>query len=945
MLTQLQRRERAEAIDARLRYVVAHSLDAGAESVYILPSTGKKLDFGKQKNGWKLSRLLYRVGELELRDSLQTFLATRPLLRETFDHHAFIRTLGIIGTKQEVVILEELREQLVLTPLLQRTLQQSILQLTNAIPATTANIPQKLDKALADATLDLSTILTACTRDDAVNTWLYALYLRLRTESPELLGEFRAHLATLPLRGNYFQPLRHIWKAAEQLRDDATVATLFWQVWKAEPESKVRIAYEWKQNRLGLWRATVKGKSAFHPKEPYDWQNPPKIEDTAASENTKWGFTARTRRYLLRRTYRKLEDLGTNADLRYPEFASNLLLQLNRETVRAAFEETHGRYAQNPETRRWEYSTYPVYHPEGADLIPLHWIVNGGSDGFEVRPDAVLISRREPFAQLRGRRERFAPLWDRAPRVVIRLLAQSTLQTVQEFALRIFRANPEFTNVVEPSEVLSMLESGHGEIAELAFDLLKARPELLTAAVGYALIVHEREPLRSWAKTGVNLDFDIVFSHLLEETDAARFERIVEWLRVRHTTRLNQLTDPELGALLQHPVAAAGLLAAATLRGRQPLPYAPLLQLMTSEHAEVRAAGVELFGTLPLAELNAHHRETIIGLCVSERAEVRTAAAPVTRRLAERYPNFGAELTRCLVEFLRMRGKASEVHDHIGALLSAPPLRQHLDQLPNDDLWRLIRSKKFPAQQVGFAALRERHSVGTLSTVELVELGRHEWADVRAFARERLEANAERTVYEALDFLRLLDTDWNDSREFAKTFLRERLTDRDWTPELLIAALDIPRADVQTFVLEFVERHVTEDAAEEFFLKMAQHPGREVQTVAAGWLERHAADKPEMIERLLPFFQTLLGQIARGRTAKDRVFDFLEKQSHHHESVARLVLPLLERLMLTIAVGDRARCWLLLNELRRRYPHLDSRLEVVESTKLKPLAETILKLE
>ena len=57
------------------------------------------------------------------------------------------------------------------------------------------------------------------------------------------------------------------------------------------------------------------------------------------------------------------------------------------------------------------------------------------------------------------------------------------------------------------------------------------------------------------------------------------------------------------------------------------------------------------------------------------------------------------------------------------------------------------------------------------------------------------------------------------------------------------------------------------------------------------------------------------------------MFNFLETESRNNERVARITLPLLRRLMLTIAVGDRSRCWEILNQLRRQYPHLNSPLQ------------------
>ncbi|MEM9929647.1 MAG: hypothetical protein AAF840_07505, partial [Bacteroidota bacterium] len=774
--------------------------------------------------------------------------------------------------------------------------------------------------------------MKANTQDDVLNAWLYPLYLNLHGASPALLPTLVSHLTSLPHRGNYFQPLRYILKASEQLADYATVGALLYWIWSGMSESSVQKRYDYKQIN-GRWRSVLRSRSAFHPAMPYDWQNPTSVPEMSQRRNTKWGFTASTRQYLLNRGYRLLTDLGERREGQaYTAMATELLLALNGQPVKPAFEELTGHYVYDATTRRHRYIQSKIYYPEGADLVPLHWIINGGTGGYEVDPQKAFVRITNDQQNLTGRRERYAALWDQQPKPVIRLLGESILRMVQDFALRIFEANPAFVSAVTTNDLTKLIASDHPKLVALVPQILSNRPELVTASITYALIVNDQGALRTWAERHGKITFPQIFGYLLVEDAPACLDRAVAWLERHHTTDLAQLPEVQLSALAQHPLPAAGHLAAKLIGARKPLPYTLVLQLMTAKHLDVRAAGIQLFGTLPLPDLYANHRETILSMCVAEPAEVRAAALPVARKVAGQYADFGREAVVTLANFLRLRGQATDVHTTISELLCQPPMRPHLIELPEAEVWQLLRSRKAPAQQVGFAALSDRKAIGALATEELVELGQHDWVEVRAFARQRFIVNAERTVYEVRDFIQLIDTNWEDTRDFVKQFLRERLTARDWTPEVLIALLDIPREDVQVFALDFVEQYIKKEDATDFLLRASQHPGHYVQGFAAGWLEAHAAGQPDVIKQLIPFFQTLLGQISRGRVAKDRVFTFLATESAKQETIARLVIPMLQRLMLTIAIGDRARCLQLLNDLRRQYPLLATPLQLTDTS-------------
>ena len=917
MLTPEQQLERAEAITARLEYVVAHAANPAVSGRYTLPSTGKVIDFSRQKNGWSLSRLLYRVGELQVTQALDALLATKNLLMTEQDAYAFVRSLGIIGTAAHLPLIKEIAIMYGASAIVERAAKQSAEQLGATTTAATYN-PASLAQYLAKSA-----------HDDIVNDWIYELYLKLHSEQPELLPNFRQYLSTLPHRGNYFRPVRYVLKAAEQFSDYLTLSTLTYWIWSGDSESVVRVHYNWVRKPDGSYGSTIRSRGAHHPTEPYDWRNPLTPAEVSRSLNTKFGFTIGTRKYLVRRLFRRLNELGNNAAAEaYTTWAAELLLNFNGASIQPTTQETRYTYSYNKETNRWTSGNHQIYYPEGADLVPVHWLLHGRHQDFkDLRVDAAQASSRKPFTPgMNSRWERYPKLWDQQPEQVLRLLTASTFPPVLDFALRVFKLNPDFRDLVLVTDVLALVNSNYPPVNELALDLIRNRQELLTPQVAFAFITHPVKALRKYAKASVQLSFQDFFPQLLAEHDALRFGRGYKWLRSQYITGLQEISDDDIIALIDHPVPAAGHLAVEAIMYQYPLPYSMILRLMSSPHADVRAAGLDLFRQLPQEELVTNHRPMILSMCLSDDEVIRGTAVNVAQSLAEQYPGFARELVTTLTDALRQRGRATDVHNSIADLLTEDSLAQHLTALDTDTIWALLRSRKFPSHRVGLAAMRGRGMQSKLTTTQLVELGRHTFVDARELARETLVEQSDRTVYDAREFIHLLDTDWEDSREFAKQFLRDRLKPRDWTPELLTDLLDIPREDVQQFTLEFVDQHVDPAEATDFLLRASQHPGRHVQTFAAGWLDKYAAGNPAVIADLDYFFSALLGQISKGRLAKDRVFDFLEKESLASEPVARQVLPLLERLMLTIAIGDRARCLVLLNKLRRKYPHLDTPL-------------------
>ena len=172
----------------------------------------------------------------------------------------------------------------------------------------------------------------------------------------------------------------------------------------------------------------------------------------------------------------------------------------------------------------------------------------------------------------------------------------------------------------------------------------------------------------------------------------------------------------------------------------------------------------------------------------------------------------------------------------------------------------------------------------------------------------------------------LLDGAWDDSRERAFAFFRDRVPEEAWDPDSLVAICDSVRSEVQDFGREMITRRFREEDGPHYLARLSQHPSTELQVFASNLLLRFAGGQPERVTFLEPYFRTVLSRIGAGRTAKQRVFALLEQEALADEAIAQLVTTLLSRISATIAVGDKARCISILRAIHQRWPELASPL-------------------
>jgi hypothetical protein len=199
---------------------------------------------------------------------------------------------------------------------------------------------------------------------------------------------------------------------------------------------------------------------------------------------------------------------------------------------------------------------------------------------------------------------------------------------------------------------------------------------------------------------------------------------------------------------------------------------------------------------------------------------------------------------------------------------------------------------------------------------------------VREAAWQMCQVSLDRLKKDMNTASRLVDSKWEDSRQFAFGLLRDAFGRGELTPEILVSLCDSVRPDVQQFGREMITRLFAEADGPEYALKLSEHPSASMQMFAANFLERYAGTSAARLRELMHYFQSVLSRVNQGRVAKERVFNFLDKAATASEESAAVVAEILGRQSATVAIGDRARAIEILTRIHAAFPAVAMPLEV-----------------
>ena len=946
---------------------VAHQLEQTTGN-NALPDTDKiehvifdKLDAARNNalSSAEIKRLVWRIGERGLKraatrvadllhkddDMLDYCIAWSlgrcgdnsfiPLL-EQLEKRYGLNHVGRMAREARLHLLDTTQRQLVYTSIKQH-LPHSVVKTieTNDVQAIHSTLEMILHAPTPASVELLSDLYTLSLDHTALHTALFRL------------------LKHLPLKANLFKAQRRLFKHAE-FRKDADIFAV--------------LAYRFESTRSRLVRGPYSGKHIYD-RETAQYHE---FEKEIKKEASQLGYISATRDYLRRRGWRSLKRLAELDDPHYVDSATAVLLQFSDDDASVAATEPPEKY----DTRHYLHQSYPAF----AYFLIFNHLLYANSTRIKLTRNRKRWYNDTSTADVKEFRcEAFPHLWDKKPEALLRLLCESRCAPVHVFAVRAIKTQQQYCAQLTSVQIARLLQQTYDETSGFALQLAQAKIKrndidalLLTALLNsplqlarraaqdvlnannqwflddhqlfYICIVSPHEDVRLWIRriaaelilgnTHLQALCGRLIAHVMElgrdENTNLAIINDIGWLLVNiygAISRHISLTVIE-DLLTQGSPSVQSLAARLLLNHATPVEQLPaklLRLLMEAPSAEVRSLGVQLFGQLP-DQVLLQQPDLLVALAVSTDLQVRQAVRPLIARLAARHTEFAKATLIKLMNYLFRAESAQGLHEDILQLVQTD-LNHATQDIDPEITWRLLTAKSKAAQRYG-AHLLARFRPKDFSVRQLARLAGNPILKVRQWAWQAFETDVARVKQAAQDSLVVLDTDWDDAREFAYRFYQTHFTSQDWNPELLISICDSVRDDVQRFGRELINRFFDESRGIEYLTCLSEHPSHNVQLFASQYLQQYASDNIERLRQLLPYFITVLSQVNRARVAKTRINIFLAEQAIKSHDAARLVAYIYSRQSVTAAITDKSTCIKLLLNIQQTYPDIPTPLSL-----------------
>lgn len=929
----------------------------------------------KDKQPWPLDRVIWRSGELGITEAaplLMQLLTADPMRR-----YCVVWAVGNCGDPSVVAQLEGIYRDPQEPEHVRRIALEALFKLSPSHAAQIqAELLESLPPALKEPTerednealaIALQNIFNASDAADFVV--LDRLYQIENLTTRSVLLEV---LRTAPFEPNYFRQIRHIFKAAEYRHDHQVFGIL-----------ARRFETDAAMYTTGYSSIRLKDGETIHSCDyaNYDYKkrsypDNPEYAEMLRPDSGKLAYSEATKNYLQQRIWRYLKTLGDLAQSEYVQMATALLLQysdLDAEPVREVM-----RYRWDRRTwKRHEVGT--TYWDRFAGHLNLNQILYRNSPRYEWKRSRRAWSCKGKYkpgdAAPDAREEAFPDLWTQRPQALLQLLLESECEPIHEFSVRAIRSCMDYCQELSLDHLLKLLAQPYPTTAQLAFELAIDRynpqsPNLdLVSAIANCAYAPARAQAYEWIQaqpevflTQPHLVASLITSpesqtrtfirtmlgtvSLTTQQSQAIVMRVIALIvtledgqnqfatEVCETLQLcfqDVLKNLDLGVildLLQHQLPELQQFAAQILLDRDQiadLPSGLIEALIDSPWESLRVVGVQLFGRLPDEQLLAQ-MPLLQTFLTHELAELREAIRPSIRRLATANAAFREELVNTLLTVLQHPEADPDVQAFLLQLL-ATDIPDWMVAVSQERAMTLVQTQSSAAQEMGghilqanYQAWAENFSVG-----DIVGFTHHQVKLIRTTAKAIAQiqlAKFRQDADELMGLVNILDSDWDDGRATGMELFGEWLTSAELTPAILINICDSNRADVRKFGRDLVTRCFQTNDGQEYLLKFSEHPATDMQLFTTQYLEAYASDHPDRLQELVPYFVRVAGQVNRAKIARQRIFNFLDREAAKSAAAAKIVAEILIRQSATIAIGDRAKSIEIMLKIHNRYPDL-----------------------
>lgn len=925
----------------------------------------EQLSDAKAKSNPRIERIIWRAGELQIKEAagdLARLIGTAKELRD----YCIAWSLGFCGDEKTISNLEKLVEHK--TDYVRRIAREAIHKIADESKRTELNkaaisrLPENIQAFIKDKNAEnLETFLRE--EMSKIKGKSFDVLIRLYESFDETARVALLEISReIPLKVNFFKPVRQIFKIAEYRRD----AEVFGILAKRFETSKSGFT----SSSWGDWVSLQK--------EDGTWEYIQNKKTELVREDSRIAYSNKTKDYFMRRTWRTLRRLGEIGDAEnYVKLAVGSLLQFSdqdaqevKKSVLYDYRDENGNWNwQNPKLTEifWDkFSGYLLFNHilfENSERYEL----KTGSRGFRVK------AGHQPGEDApKSREEAFPKLWEEKPVGLLHLLAESECQPVHEFAVKVLRDCPQFVETFDTQAIVMLLSRPYKitakfgfEIAKKLYDPMNPNVELAVAvaasdddearAEGFKWIGAKRELFAKNVsvllklftskhsdarKFAAELLQKTVFTEteaknliaaliaemfLFDETKKEAATDLGDALLKNFVRELRTLNFETIENLLAHPVLEVQQFGGNILLGHEitakNLPDALINSLIESEFEPIRNIGIKLFGKLP--DENLFRRDAVIvSLLAHELEDAHNATRPIAARLFSANENFAENLMSSIFINLLREEKSEGVHERLLSFLKELSAWTKYADFETAKL--LVDSNHAAANEAGGLVLQERSDdwKDEFSIEEIVAFSNHEILSLRQTSWAVAEKTIEKTREEVSFLIRALDSKWADSREFWREYFRKNFTARELSPDILIAISDSVKDETQKFGRDLLQTYFEEENGAEYLVKLSEHPSRSMQFFATNYLENYAADSIEKFEKLVPFFVRVLSLVNRSRSTKDRVLKFMESEALKNEKVAEIAAGILARQSATLAIGDKAKMIETMLKIRRAFPEI-----------------------
>lgn len=907
---------------------------------------------------WPKSRIIWRVGELRLKEA-EPHLLQLNTQSDMTTRYSLVWALGRMGSEASIPVLEQVYQEKKGEKALERLTLASLLQL---LPSDKqgpildqlrtklhVEVRHCLDRNQWDKLQQL--LLVDSVSLMSAHTNLPELYLLSRNIS-ELRPVIRKVLDTWSLTAGFFKYIRSIFKLTELLDDGIIWGQL---VNRIESSAPCFSADSWRVYLDNQWV---------------------RIDEEIQKPTSRLAFSKQTRAYLRRRIIRRLHRLGQAKDPAYVSMAAGILLGFQEgRDAKAAKTETKYHWESIPGTNRWQTIKEDIHYEENWHHLPIYHILYGRSKRFELDPaldkwlctDQYQANETEPEI----REESYPELWDEAPEMLIQLLFEAESDQIRRFAKKAFLANPHKETFIDISFVLRLLAHDSIILSELGLELAKAffdpdqpDPRLILGVVrsplqhareqgmrwaeaygsqfihnpGFAsqLIAHRWTDVHTWLKDWmrgfvfkseeVRLIIREVVSTLLNTPfDHAIIRSIEEVLWLCFGSHMALLDLSIILPLIQADADPLRRMGANLLLKNEispnAIPNEILSQLFIADSTEIQAIAIQILGKCSTTQL-WERKDVLLSFCTTGEPKHLEAVQPLIGRLVYSYPDFARQLVDEWVPILLQEEAVAGAHTSFFTLLSQELIPQ-LSELPISSVLELLQSDQTLAQRLGAIILSRSVDSRDLSIEDWVDLASHELLSVRTFIWDSCQSHPERIRFDLEEAIRMMESSWEDTLAFAFFYFDTHIPKDLWTPEILVWMCDSVHEALREFGRKMI-KHCFKEQDGVFYLEhLSEHPAPDMQRFATHFLDTYASGKSAVIPRLLPYFRTLLSQPNKNKVGWQRVIAFIDKEARKSPEMAELFIPLLHHASATSAIGEKARYLEILLQLKGTFPHLD----------------------